>query len=94
MIFQTNDQKLFERGRISCLLCPPWISWANVHYHSGYLGQMCVLMVDILGKCAFSWWISWANVRSHGGYLGQMCILIVDILGKCASIIIVDIIIY
>ena len=49
----------------------------------GYLGQKCILLVDILGKCAFSWWISWANVHSLGGYLGQMCILLVDILGKC-----------
>ena len=33
---------------------------------------MCIFVVDILGKCAFSWWISWANVCSYGGYLGQM----------------------
>jgi hypothetical protein len=25
VIFQTNDKKLFVRGRISCLLCPPYI---------------------------------------------------------------------
>ena len=52
-----------------------WISWANVHSHGGYLGQMCALTVDILGKC---------TMYSRGGYLGQMCILVVDILGKCA----------
>ena len=45
---------------------------------------MCIFLVDILGKCAFSWWISWANVHFLGGYLGQMCIFLVDILGKCA----------
>ena len=50
----------------------------------GYLGQMCILLVDILGKCAISWWISWANVQFRGGYLGQMCNFVVDILGKCA----------
>jgi hypothetical protein len=44
----------------------------------GYLGQMCILLVDILGKCAISWWISWANVQFHGGYLGQMCIITVN----------------
>ena len=52
-----------------------WISWANVHFRGGYLGQMCILMVDILGKCVLLRWISWANV---------LCILVVDILGKCA----------
>ena len=53
--------------------------------HGGYLGQMCIFIVDILGICAFSLWISWAYMHSHGGYLGQMCIFMVDILGKCAS---------
>ena len=24
----------------------------NVQFHGGYLGQMCILIVDILGKCA------------------------------------------
>ena len=61
-----------------------WISWANVQYNGGYLGQMCNTMVDILGKCAIQWWISWANVQYNGGYLGQMCNTVVDILGKCA----------
>ena len=50
----------------------------------GYLGQMCNIMVDILGKCAISWWISWADVQYHGGYLGQMCNIMVDIMGRCA----------
>ena len=32
-----------------------WISWINVQYHGGYLGQICNFMVDILDKCAISW---------------------------------------
>jgi hypothetical protein len=29
VIFQTNDRKLFVRGRICCLLCPPWYVLKN-----------------------------------------------------------------
>ena len=29
-----------------------WISWANVQYKEGYLGQMCNTKRDIWGKCA------------------------------------------
>ena len=60
-----------------------WISWANVHYHEGYLGQMCIIMRDILGICAILWdilgkcaiqrGIYWANVQYKEGYMGQMC---------------------
>jgi hypothetical protein len=43
-------------------MCVAWISWANVQYHEGYLGQMCNITRDILGKCAISRGISWANI--------------------------------
>jgi hypothetical protein len=52
-----------------------WISWANVHYHEGYLGhmcntegylgQMCNTKRDILGKCAIQRGIYGANVQLY-----------------------------
>ena len=40
------------------------MSLANLHVHflGGYLGQMCNITRDILGKCAISRGISWANI--------------------------------
>jgi hypothetical protein len=34
-----------------------WISWANVHFHGGYLGQMCIM------------WISWVYVHYYANIL-------------------------
>ena len=67
----------FKRNRNYPTLPHRWRIMVDI-----YLGQMCTLLVDILGKCAFSWWISWAKVDSLGGYLEQMCILIADISNK------------
>ena len=59
-----------------------WISCANVHSRGGYLGQMCILVVDILGKCAFRGgrYLGQMCIISRGGYLGQMWITMVNIL--------------
>jgi hypothetical protein len=43
-----------------------------VHFLGGYLGQMCIFLVDILGKCAIRpQGISWANMQYDEGYLGK-----------------------
>jgi hypothetical protein len=42
-----------------------WISWANVQYKEGYLGQMCNTKRDILGKCAIQRGIYGANVQLY-----------------------------
>jgi hypothetical protein len=42
-----------------------WQAYTNVHFLGGYLGQMCNITRDILGKCAISRgmsWDSWANI--------------------------------
>ena len=49
-----SSPKLFQHLKQNFPTLPQhawWISLAYVHY-GGYLGQMCITMVDILGKCA------------------------------------------
>jgi hypothetical protein len=45
-----------------------WISWANVHYHEGYLGQMCITIMDKLVRLFINY-IAKERRRKVSGYL-------------------------